>query len=985
MIVKSTMLTFLLLAFCHLFSQSTQFFVDPIKGNDKNKGTIENPFKSILQAQEAVRALHDQSKGNIEVILGSGEYFLSKALQFGVKDGGANGNSVIYKAYQNETPVITGGKQITGWKKVTGENYYVADVSVKAGFASYFRQIWVNGRRVQQAKSDFIHHYPVPYDDPNTPEVWDGYIVKARDVNDYENIKDIRVFQEGDFKHVEQFVNKIVPISDSEKAIVMKQPDFYEWTKTYVYNTNNQIRIINAFEALDEPGEFYLNQKTQQIFYYPQLGENITTSTIVAPVSNLMVQIKGTKEAKVEHLEFQGITFQYGNWLVPNTKEFGRSQADLYPNYQAIEGQISLFATNEINFKKCKFLHLASAAIYLESYNTNTLIEGNLFKDLTATAVLVGKDMAMNESVNANTTISNNVIRSTGADFYQASGIYANSSKNLSIIHNDVSDVAYFGINQRYYIGKGIEPPAEFVGNTQVLYNKVSNFCTAIKHGFGIGDEVAAIYFFGVRDSRVRNNYVTNGGRNEKIEGVYRQDQYGFNNVWEYNVADAKSAKRSFSHYFNLNNNILFNFNFANAELEPYKGKKVATYNHFFLEKNAPVWSEAAQKIIDSAGVEPQYAYLLNEVNTGENIAIKAKIVSSDSKTSKEAFKLLDGQVETSYTVPNSGKQQAWVQLSLDKLYAIDKLQLVPVFNNSLPTERANFQVLLSNDAGFKNYQVLGGQNVVPFAYNQSSQTTEVPVAYNTWDLYGTDSLGYKYVRIVSSQLAFSEIRVYAHPVKSPAPNKNIQQIDIETGIAVGKTIIAPSAWSDAVKQPVPFTKDSKYWNNRWAQGVLKIQKGDEGFTINTSNVAIFRAAVFGDETIKMKLRFDENLIIGFRATDGTNLLRQQANYQLVFDKGIVQLARGDQYGNRVLLLGEESDVVGKLGTKVVIDENLFKQQQLVEIESKNLSNGVKISLRIGGKQILECVDNLEGYLTQSGFLIFKPEGNGSFVIDDVK
>ena len=67
------------------------FYVAP-DGSDSNKGTKEAPFKTITQAQKAVRAINGTMTGDIEVILRDGTYQLPATVNFTEADGGKDGN-----------------------------------------------------------------------------------------------------------------------------------------------------------------------------------------------------------------------------------------------------------------------------------------------------------------------------------------------------------------------------------------------------------------------------------------------------------------------------------------------------------------------------------------------------------------------------------------------------------------------------------------------------------------------------------------------------------------------------------------------------------------------------------------------------------------------------------------------------------------------------------------------------------------------------
>ena len=85
------------------------FYVAP-DGSDSNKGTKEAPFKTITQAQKAVRAINGTMTGDIEVILRDGTYQLPATVNFTEEDGGKDGNYVRYRrrnpAYYGRYPDV---------------------------------------------------------------------------------------------------------------------------------------------------------------------------------------------------------------------------------------------------------------------------------------------------------------------------------------------------------------------------------------------------------------------------------------------------------------------------------------------------------------------------------------------------------------------------------------------------------------------------------------------------------------------------------------------------------------------------------------------------------------------------------------------------------------------------------------------------------------------------------------------------------------
>ena len=81
------------------------YYVAP-SGSDANPGTLERPFATIQRAQQAVR----QQPGSIW--LRGGTYYLSEKLVFNAEDSGSQAAPVVYQAYGQEQPVISGGVRL---------------------------------------------------------------------------------------------------------------------------------------------------------------------------------------------------------------------------------------------------------------------------------------------------------------------------------------------------------------------------------------------------------------------------------------------------------------------------------------------------------------------------------------------------------------------------------------------------------------------------------------------------------------------------------------------------------------------------------------------------------------------------------------------------------------------------------------------------------------------------------------------------------
>ena len=88
------------------------FYVAP-NGNSEydGNGTFEMPFSDINEANEAIALLSDvQRSGGVTVYLRGGDYNQDKTLNFDVS--GTVSAPIVYKAYEDEIPVINGGRRL---------------------------------------------------------------------------------------------------------------------------------------------------------------------------------------------------------------------------------------------------------------------------------------------------------------------------------------------------------------------------------------------------------------------------------------------------------------------------------------------------------------------------------------------------------------------------------------------------------------------------------------------------------------------------------------------------------------------------------------------------------------------------------------------------------------------------------------------------------------------------------------------------------
>jgi hypothetical protein len=133
----------------HANAPTAEIYVSPA-GADSNPGTKEMPFQTLVRARDEARSLKSKVNGDIVVFLRAGTYCVTEPLVFGVGDSGVDGHSVEYRAFDHETPVISGGVTVTNWVLDHGKIF-----KANLNWDRKLRGLYVNGKRATMTQADF--------------------------------------------------------------------------------------------------------------------------------------------------------------------------------------------------------------------------------------------------------------------------------------------------------------------------------------------------------------------------------------------------------------------------------------------------------------------------------------------------------------------------------------------------------------------------------------------------------------------------------------------------------------------------------------------------------------------------------------------------------------------------------------------------------------------------------------------------------------
>lgn len=190
--------------------------------------------------------------------------------------------------------------------------------------------------------------------------------------------------------------------------------------------------VENVLEELDSPGEWYLNRRTGQLFYWPP-AEASMQPNVVAPVLGRIVQVLGDAAAKrkVGWLRFSGLTFQETDYS-PDDGCAGYGMGN--------DGVVFLKEAAECVIENCTFRSIGKYAVCLSGGRAHRL-SGNDISDSAEGGVLLLKS--------AGNTVSDNHIHHCGSVYKHIGGVILEEAgtDDNRIAHNLIHDISRYGIS----------------------------------------------------------------------------------------------------------------------------------------------------------------------------------------------------------------------------------------------------------------------------------------------------------------------------------------------------------------------------------------------------------------------------------------------------------------------------------------------------------------------------------------------------------
>jgi hypothetical protein len=447
--MKQILFLFLMAVTWQRSAPAADIYVSPT-GRDSNSGAKARPLASIAAAQRLARGR--RSAGAVTVWLRGGTYYLPQTLVFSPEDSGTKKTPVTYAAFPGEEPVISGGIRLT----LTWIPYRDGILMARVPAGLRTDQLFVNGRRQTLAR--------YPNYDP-AAAYFNGWSPDAFSKERTARWKDPR----GGYIHAMHRnmwgdFHYVITGKDANGNITFEGG----WQNNRRMGMHDKYRFVeNIFEELDAPGEWYLDEKSATLYFYPPAGIDLKTATVEAVRLRHLIEFRGSEGRPVQWVQLRGLTLRHAaRTFMDNREPLLRSDWTVYRG-----GAILLTGAEDCALEELFIDQVGGNAIFVNNHNRRIVIRRSHITDAGGNGVaFVGdpgavrnplfeynerqslKDIDLTpgpktDNYPAECLLEDSLIERTGRVEKQTAPVEISMSQDITVRHCSIYDVPRAGIN----------------------------------------------------------------------------------------------------------------------------------------------------------------------------------------------------------------------------------------------------------------------------------------------------------------------------------------------------------------------------------------------------------------------------------------------------------------------------------------------------------------------------------------------------------
>lgn len=446
---------------------------------------------SLPAAQALTRSL--DAARDVTVQLTGGTYRLAAPLHMDARDGGRGGHAVVYENAPGASPLLSGGRHVTGWTEDPSTGTWSA--AVPKNLVS--RELYVDGQRATRTSLTLS-----PW-----VQTSDGYRTADTSVLSWRNPSNVElVFSMGNGFWTEPRcdVASVAAVPGGAEVRV-RQPC---WSNLHipdglVAGTDPDDNAMGGFEGLSpanppsavenvwQPltaGQWYLDQPAGRLYLHPAGGVDPNRADVELPVLQTLIGAHGTLDHPIEHLTIRGLSFGYTTWRQPSGNDgFAEMQANMtltgvnasgsdpasgrppqgtcqyttprgtcpFAAWTKPPATVEFTAARDVLLERNRFAHVGAAAVDFSYGAKDDVIRGNEIWDTSGSGIQLGSTddplpafvHADAREINEGDAIEDNWIHDVAQEYHGGIGIWVGYVRNTVIAHNQIARTPYSAIS----------------------------------------------------------------------------------------------------------------------------------------------------------------------------------------------------------------------------------------------------------------------------------------------------------------------------------------------------------------------------------------------------------------------------------------------------------------------------------------------------------------------------------------------------------